>query len=114
MAYGTSTGTEALAQLVKSHFDVEPGIVRICTLVRERRDSGQSADAVRLLEVNRRSIPVGLQGVHFPADPSSGIHDPCIIYDITPEEYDSIEHGDLALPPGTRIGQCFERSPGES
>jgi len=66
-------------------------------------------EPVKLLEVNARSIPTGIQGVYFGPDPSAGILFPSIVYEVTPGEFERIERGELPLPAGMRMTTRFER-----
>jgi hypothetical protein len=100
---------KVVQRLVEGHFDVEPGLVLICRLEREPELERLPTEPIRLLEVNERTIPLGLQGIGFGADPDAGIHFPSIIFEVTPDEFARIERNELPLPAGLHMTERFER-----
>ena len=100
---------EIFAQVADAHFIIEPGLTQICRLEREPAEEERPEEPVKLLEVNRRTIPVGLRGIYLRPDLPAGIHFPCVVYDVTPEEFQQIQQGELQLPTGLRMTECRKR-----
>jgi hypothetical protein len=102
----TDTQIGALVrQLVRSHFDLEEGIERIIWV---KKDNTQD---VRLIEVNRDTIPAG-DFYAFYFAPSQDFPLPIRIGDVTPDEWEKIQRGEISLPPEWSLHQIevFERS----
>ncbi len=53
--------------------------------------------------MNRSTPPTGIQPLFFRADPAAGIPFPTMVIEITPEEYQALQRGDLKLPNGWRL-----------
>lgn len=96
-----------MKRLIHAHFDIEPDIDLIVEIIGE--DVQGRDEAVKLLEVNRATTEAGIQPIHFGPDAAHGIDLPSVIVEVTPEEFDRIERGDLALPNGWRLGRRFDR-----
>jgi hypothetical protein len=101
----TISREELVRQLMRSHFDLEDGIERIIWVI------NGSADEVRLIEVNRDAIPAG-DFYPFYFAPSQKFPLPIRIADVTPDEWEKIQRGEIALPPEWSLQQIkvFERS----
>jgi hypothetical protein len=93
--------------LARAHFKLEPGITRIFRLTGP--DEDDSMEPIKLLEVNKRTVPVGIQPVQFGSHDASGIHYPSIIVDITPSEFQQVRKGTLPLPHGWRLDKEYSR-----
>jgi hypothetical protein len=92
---------EATRSLAQAHYLVEPGLVSIFRLI---GPAGTEEEPIKLLEVNRDTVPTGIMPLGFDAAPDRGIPYPSIIVEVTPDEYEQIRSGALALPNGWRIG----------
>lgn len=85
---------ETALALVESHREVEPKLRSVFFY----RDA--SGEEVRLLEVvvdsptNDTVMPF-----RFAADESRGVAFPVVIIELSPEEFDRLSRGELALPP---------------
>src|SRR5271157_4828192 len=70
---------EESAALARAHYEVEPGLRAIYRL--------ESADPndhrIKLLEVNKQTVPTGIMPVSFPAHPASGRHYPSVVIEVT-------------------------------
>ena len=99
---------ESVARLLaRSHFKIEQGITRIFRLIGPDEDG--SMEPIKLLEVNKRTVPVGIQPVQFGSHDAGGIHYPSIIVDITPSEFQQVKKGTLQLPNGWRLDKEYSR-----
>jgi hypothetical protein len=96
------------AALARVHYAVEPGLQAIYRL------EGPDPNGIRikLLEVNEYTIPTGIVPVGFPAHPASGLHFPSVVIEVTPQEYEAIQHKQLSLPDGWEIRDAYERPVG--
>lgn len=97
--------TELVRQLTRSHFDLEEGVERIIWV-----KNGNTQD-VRLIEINRDVIPAG-DFYPFYFAPSQDFPLPIHIADVTPEEWEQIQRGEIILPPEWALQkiEVFEQS----
>jgi len=103
----TDTQVDGLVQrLVHDHFDLEEGIERIIWV-----KNGDAQQDIRLIEVNRDTIPAG-DFYAFYFAPSEDFPLPIRIGDATPDEWEKIQRGEIGLPSGWSLKQfkIFERS----
>jgi hypothetical protein len=92
---------EAARKLAQAHYLVEQGLVSVFRLT---GPAETEAEPIKLLEVNRDTVPTGIMPLGFDAAPDRGIPFPSIIVEVTPDEYEQIRSGALALPNGWQIG----------
>jgi hypothetical protein len=86
---------EAAVELVQSHREVEPNLLQVFFY----RDPDEHE--VRLVEVVDGSPSAGeVLPFRFAPDAAQGVRFPVVIVELSPEEFDRVERGDLALPPG--------------
>ena len=98
--------------LAEAHYRVEPGIVQIFRIAGSPAMEAQPIEPIKLLEVNRYSIPSGVMPLSFDAAPARGIHYPSVIVEVTPEEFEKIQARELALPDGWAVGPRIPRPAG--
>jgi hypothetical protein len=89
---------EVVRQLVQSHFETEGSIDQIVWV----RD-GEKKE-IRLIEINRNTLPTGSIEMFYFA-PSQDVPFPVRIADITPQEWEQVQSGDIPLPPGWMLRQ---------
>ena len=78
-------------QVVESHFETEQGLVQIVWF------PDPQGKEIRLIEVNRDTLPTGeVQTFRFA--PSQEVPLPIRVADVTPEEWERIEKGQILLP----------------
>lgn len=99
--------TEAAA-LARAHYEVEPGLRAVYRL--EGPDPNDLR--IKLLEVNEQTVPTGIVPVGFAPHPASGLHYPSVVIEVTPQEYEAIEHKQLNLPAGWEVRDSYERPTG--
>ena len=68
-------------------FEVEPGLRAIYRL----EGADPNDHRIKLLEVNKQTVPTGIVPVGFPAHPASGVHYPSVVIEVTPQEYEAIQ-----------------------
>jgi hypothetical protein len=100
-------------RLAKAHYAVEPGMREVYRLVASDDQEGDPREPVKLLEVNDRTVAMGIVPVGFGAHAAGGIAYPSVILEITPEEFDRVRRGDLPLPHGWRIAERYDRPAAE-
>src|SRR5262245_7186482 len=76
---------EVARELAKKHYAVESGITQIFTVWSEPQCEASRGEPVKLLELNRDTIPSGVMPLGFDAAPTSGIPFPSVIIEVTPE-----------------------------
>jgi hypothetical protein len=94
---------ELVRQLMRSHFDLEKGIERIIWV------KNGNADEIRLIEVNRDAIPAG-DFYAFYFAPSQDFPLPIRIADVTPDEWEQIQRGEIIPHWSLQEIEVFERS----
>jgi hypothetical protein len=99
---------EEAAALARAHYEVEPGLRAIYRL--EGPDPNDLR--IKLLEVNEHTVATGIVPVGFPPHPASGLHYPSVVIEVTPQEYEAIQHDRLPLPDGWVIRDAYERPVG--
>jgi hypothetical protein len=99
---------EAARKLAQAHYLVEQEMASIFRLV---SPTESDAEPIKLLEVNRGTVPTGIMPLGFDAAPERGIPYRSVIVEVTPEEYEQIRSGALSLPNGWQIA---EEIPNES
>lgn len=88
---------EVARELVRAHFEVEPGLSRV--LVIRSDDWDDPEKPIKLLEINANTMPSGsVEAYAF--SPTKETPYPTLIAEITPEEYAQIELKKIALPRG--------------
>jgi hypothetical protein len=102
---------EAVAQrLAEAHYAIEPGIELIIQLVASSDREQDSKEPIKLLEVNQNTTADGVRPVFFGPHTASGIFYPSAIIEVTPNEYEEIQHDPASLPNGWRLGREFARA----
>lgn len=92
------------AQLLADiHYSVEDGITKIFRITSGADVESLPQEPIKLLEVNRNTIPTGLMPLYFTPSPAIGVHYPSVIVEITPEEFEQIQSHALVLPAGWEI-----------
>ncbi len=111
MTVGTTTDRERAArELATAHFEVDPAIQRIFRVVQaDHERERESAEPIKLLEVNAETIAAGIQPVYFGPDASRGQPFATIIVEIRPEEYEALQKGALSLPDGWQVAAEYPR-----
>ena len=92
-------------QLVQSHFETETSIDEIIWFL-----DGENQE-IHLIEINRETFPSGsVEVLYFSSTPD--VPFPLRIADVTPQEWQRIQAGDISLPAGWSLGKMkrFARS----
>jgi len=82
---------QLVASLVQEHFELEEDLEQIIWLKKG------PASEIRLLEINRNTAATGMVEV-FGFAPSVDIPYPLRIAEITPEEWERVQNGEISLP----------------
>ncbi|MGF1578167.1 MAG: hypothetical protein ACFCD0_02260 [Gemmataceae bacterium] len=94
--------------LAQKHYAVEPGLARIYRLTREGYEDDPE-EPIKLLEVNKLTVPSGIMPLRFGPRPDAGIDFAMIILEVTPDEYDQIRAQELQLPNDWQIGELIAK-----
>ena len=94
----------AIKELLDRHFNLEPGIQRIFVY------SQPDEELVRLIEVNENTIPSG-SVMPFAFSATQEVPFTILMADVTPKEWDDIQHGNIKIPDGwpTKYSQEYTR-----
>ena len=106
----THSKESVAAHLARRHFDIEPGLQRIVRLLRPGHEDDHG-EPLKLLEVNEYTTPDGILPLYFGPHAPSGIYYPSVIVEVTPEEFEAIQHDPASLPNGWTLGEEFPRLP---
>lgn len=82
---------QVVSHLVRSHFEIEDAIDQIVWL---RNGDEQE---IHLIEVNRNTFPTGSVEVFYFA-PSPDVPFPVRVADVTPQEWEQVQNGQIHLP----------------
>jgi len=80
-----------VSSIVQEHFDLEENLEQIIWLKKG------PASEIRLLEVNRNTAATGMIEI-FGFAPSAEVPYPLRIAEITPEEWERVQNGEISLP----------------
>jgi hypothetical protein len=95
---------DAARILARRHYEIEPGISRVIRLMgANERDP---KEPIKLLEVNRNTIPAGIVPLHFGPH---GIRFATVIVEITPREFEEVRKGFLRLPEGWTMDRQYPK-----
>ena len=98
----------AARSLATSHSEVEESICKIVRLRSANED--EDSEPIKLLEVNVDTVVAGIVPVTF--GPGEDVPYPSIVVEVTPDELDRIEKGELELPPEWQMGEVLvEKTP---
>jgi hypothetical protein len=97
------TKDETARLLADAHFRLDQGITRIFRVV--EADESDSSRPVKLLEVNPMTTEVGISPVGMTADPRRGVFHSSVVIEISPDEFECLQRGELKLPDNWRVGE---------
>ena len=100
----------ARKRLARAHYELEPGITEIFTIWGDRAYEALPGEPIKLLEVNRDTIPSGIMPLGFNPAPASGFPFPSVIIEVTPQELERIRRQELVLPHGWTLGPLIPRT----
>jgi len=109
-----ATKDEEAVALAQAHYQVEAGLTHVFRIIGENAVEAMPAEPIKLLEVNEKTVPLGILPIHFGPSPASGLHYPMVILEVTPEEYQKLQSEELTLPHGWKIGDPIPRPSPES
>lgn len=102
---------EQALRLAQAHFAVEAGITRIFRICGSADAELSQEEPIKLLEINRDTIPSGIMPLQFAPSPASGVHFPSVIVEVTPDEFEKLSRHELRLPEGWTLGGEFVQQP---
>jgi len=98
---------EVAERLARDNYFLDEAVRRIYRLV-----GGAEADErepIKLLLVSDDTVATGIVPLHFPPHVPNGIPYPFVVVEVTPDELDRLERGELALPAGWSLGAPYAR-----
>lgn len=98
------TKDEAARELAHWHFGVEPDLRQVIRLVTDNEED--PGEPIKLLEVNAATVTTG-SVEPFAFAPSESVPFPTVIAEVTPEDFDKIERGELELPRGWSLAKAL-------
>jgi hypothetical protein len=96
-------------KLADAHYAYEPGNTKIFAIVARPECESLATEPIKLLEVNKLTIPSGIMPLGFDRDPTEGIPIPSVIVEVTPEELEKIKRSELRLPHDWTLGDLLPR-----
>jgi hypothetical protein len=106
------TKDEEARTLANLHYSVEEGITHIFRITGTAEAEVRPTEPIKLLEVNANTVPSGVMPLRFSPAPARGIHFPSVIVEVTPEEYERIQRGELKLPDGWAVSEPLPKDDG--
>lgn len=100
-----SSREDVARMLARAHSAIEPSITQVYRITKSHEK--RADDPITLLEVNEATLRCGIVPVYFRAHPESGLDYPAEIVEVTPDEFEDIRNGTLALPDGWAIGELI-------
>jgi len=100
------TKDEEAIELAKKHYQIEEGLTHVIRINESSNVKVVEPDErIILLEVNTNTVPAGIMPLQFSPVPSAGIHYPSVIMEVTPDEFEKIQTGELKLPNDWTMGE---------
>jgi hypothetical protein len=103
------TKDEEAIELARKHYRIETGLTQVFRLTGAADVEVRPTEPIKLLEVNENTVPSGIMPIQFGPSPASGLHYPSIILEVTPDEFQKIQHQELKLPNGWKVGDLIPR-----
>ena len=92
------TKDEEARDLARKHYEVEAGLLQVFRIASHQAVEFRPEEPIKLLDVNEYSVPSGIMPIQFGPSPTSGVHYPSVILEVTPDEYERIRTGEMRLP----------------
>lgn len=103
------TKDEVARELARKHYEAETGLTHVIRIGVSADVEFQPNEPIKLLEVNKYTIPSGIMPLQFGPSPASGIPFRSVIVEVTPDEYERIQKSELSLPDGWMLGEEIPR-----
>jgi hypothetical protein len=104
---------EEAVELARKHYQIETGLKSVFRITGSAEVEFRPNEPIKLLEVNENTVPSGIMPIQFGPSPASGVNFSSIIVEVTPEEFQKIQDGGLALPHGWKVGDTIPKPPAE-
>ncbi len=95
--------------LAEKHYEVDAGLTHVFRITGPAEVELRTAEPIKLLEINKYTIPSGIMPIRFGPSPISGLNHSCVILEVTPDEYRQIRSEELKLPDGWIVGDLIPR-----
>ncbi len=105
-----SDKAEAAERLARIHYQsASTSLVFSCSASVAVGSEDSPDEPIKLLEVDEQTIPSGIVPLRFGPVPEQDINCSSVIIEVTPEEYQKIERGELKLPAGWETRRLVAR-----
>lgn len=84
------TKDEEAVELARAHYQIEPGMTQVFRITGSAEVEYRPYEPIKLLEVNENTVPSGILPIQFGPSPASGLNDPTVIVEVTPDEFQKI------------------------
>ena len=101
---------EEAVKLAEIHYQDAPPQTRIYHIHGATPIRSQTSTPAAILEVTEFTAPMGVMPLGFGPDPDQGLRRPSVVIQITPEEFERIQSGELKLPEGWTVGDLIPDS----
>jgi hypothetical protein len=101
---------EEARSLARMHYQVEPGLTHVYRVTGTSEAEDMRGEPIKLLEVNRNTVPSGILPIQFGPSPAAGLNFSSIIVEVTPEEFQKIQDREWILPNGWKVAELIPRS----
>jgi hypothetical protein len=103
------TKDEEAKELAEKHYQVEAGLTHVFRITGTAEAEVKTTKPIKLLEVNKYTVPSGIMPIQFAPYPAAGLHYPSVILEVTPDEFRMIQKEELKLPNGWMVGDLIPR-----
>ncbi len=95
-------------RIAQAHYRVEEGMIRIFRLRGTTEQEANENEPIKLLEINRFTVPSGIVPIYFGPAPRTDWCFPMAIVEVTPEEFEQIQSKEIELPNDWSIAEPIE------
>ena len=103
------TKDEEARELARKHYEIETWLTQVFRVIRPDPEESEPTEPIKLLEVNAKTVPMGIMRIGFGPSTDLGFYHPSLILEVTPEEFQGIQHDQLKLPNGWKIAELIPR-----
>ncbi len=104
----TDLKAEEARHAAQVHFQVDSGLIDAYRLVAPGEREAEPTEPVKLLEVNRETVELGLCPVYFSADPRNGARYSLVVIEVTPNEFTEDLPAQIEREFGWTLGERIE------
>lgn len=99
--YKKSEAADLLANRIR---EVDYGVLKVFRVLGTLVQEEDRTEPLKLLVVNRDTVPVGVLPLRFSSNHAIGVRLPYVVMEVTPGEFKEILRSRMPLPHGWRVG----------